>query len=370
MKNTKRTVNKRVRLGIKSIKMTHSDYELFKFQFKQESTPDLVSGLVKDFIKKEFDKDSQRYILANPEYHFSMFDDFGAAIHWNNFNKEFPDRYIEYPQRIKEYFANLIGAGKKIIESRKKDVSVVNRKSPMELLRVKVNDTIMVDLDLLEDQWLRGETTDFDLYGSFQSHGLKSQAVNQVKSRLESWKFEYEDAINKTCEDAVEAYADVKTTELKRRVGVLNKMFDDLEKIRSINKAVRKTRTKKPMTTDRQIKSLKYKLNDSEYKVASIDPKLIPGSMRLLTFNTKTRVFTEYVTTSVGGFVVKGTTIQNFDPDLSRSTRLRKPDEFLMVALKKTVNQINKEYQTLTTKSTSPNGRINADTILLRVFDK
>ena len=87
-------------------------------------------------------------------------------------------------------------------------------------------------------------------------------------------------------------------------------------------------------------------------------------------FNTKTRVITEYVTNSAKGFEVSGTTLKNIDTSSSRSTRLRKPDAFLPIILKKTANQINKEWQSLTTKTTVPNGRINKDTVLLRVLDK
>ena len=361
---------KRVRFGLKSIKMTHDDYERFKLDFKQEATNEMVSKLVKDFVKDHFNREDQKYILANPEYHFSMFADFGAAIHWSSFNKDFPTRYQGYPERIKQYFADLIEAGKQIVDSKRRTTANVVRQSPRELLKAKINDTVMRDIDDLETQWINGETTTLDLYALFQSHDLKGPAINIVKERLEEMKAEYDDAIYGRCEQAVEAYRYVKMPEMKFRIKAIVSMLEDLDRMKSATKAVRKTRAKTAVSTDRQVKSLKFKQTDSEYKLASIDPKLIPGAMRLLTFNTKTRVFTEYMTTSVKGFEIKGTTIQNFDPDLSRSTRLRKPDVFLTVALKKTVNQINKEYALLTTKSSSPNGRINVDTILLRVFDK
>jgi hypothetical protein len=40
------------------------------------------------------------------------------------------------------------------------------------------------------------------------------------------------------------------------------------------------------------------------------------------------------------------------------------------MVLTKTPNQIDKEWKTLTTKTSQPNGRLNDDTILLRVLDK
>ena len=71
------------------------------------------------------------------------------------------------------------------------------------------------------------------------------------------------------------------------------------------------------------------------------------------------------------GFEVKGTTILGLDADLSRSTKLRKPDDFIKAVLTKSANQIRKEWSELTTKTKDKvNGRINKDTILVRVMAK
>jgi hypothetical protein len=79
---------------------------------------------------------------------------------------------------------------------------------------------------------------------------------------------------------------------------------------------------------------------------------------------------TEYVTESTNGFEISGSTIKNFTKGLSRTICLRKPLDFLPIVLQKTPKQINDAWQTLKTKTKVPNGRINKDTILLRVLDK
>ena len=87
-------------------------------------------------------------------------------------------------------------------------------------------------------------------------------------------------------------------------------------------------------------------------------------------FNTKTRTVSEYLTESPKGFQMKGTTLQGWDKVKSRQTKLRKPDEGLNMVLTKTPTAIGKWWTTLTTKTNSCNGRINNDTVLLRVFDR
>ena len=58
--------------------------------------------------------------------------------------------------------------------------------------------------------------------------------------------------------------------------------------------------------------------------------------------------------------------IKNFDKENSRTVKLRKPEIFIPIVISKTQNQINKEWKSLTTKTSSANGRINNETILLR----
>ena len=147
-------------------------------------------------------------------------------------------------------------------------------------------------------------------------------------------------------------------------------MLSDLDRLKSAAKAIRKTKVKGPKAADKQVARVQYKPEDNDFKLVSIPPIQIVGKLRLYAFNTKSRMLTEYVTSATNGFEVSGTSIKNFDKVSSRTIKLRKPDDFLPIVLNKTPNQINKEWSTLTTKGSVPNGRLNKDTILLRTLDK
>jgi hypothetical protein len=86
-------------------------------------------------------------------------------------------------------------------------------------------------------------------------------------------------------------------------------------------------------------------------------------------FNTKTRKLTYYFTDATAGFEISGTSIKNFDVEQSTQMTLRanKVDEVLSIVLKKSPTQIGKYLDTLSSKPSTPNGRLNDDTILLRV---
>jgi len=371
--NKKKSIPKRPKTGLNAIPLDR-DFRYCRAFFQDDIDQRDVIKLCKDYVRKTFSKGDAQAILANPEYHFSMYSGRAAAIFWNNHGLEFEEPFQEYPERVYQAYAELIEPGQAILDSRKQeDDAKAQRKvvSPQELMRRKVNSTVGYDLDYLEDEWIDGKTTDIDLYTQFQKHDLKGAAAPHLKDRVDAMRSEYYDAYHRNEDTAVEAYSHLTRKELKRRLDVCETMLNDLDKIQAASKATRKKRTPKARTADKQIKHFKYLKEDkTNYKLVSVDPLSVPGAFRLYTFNVKNRELTEYTTLAANGFEIKGTTIQNFDPEKSRKTRLRKPDAFLPIVLKKTVNQIGKEWDGLTTKTTVPTGRINADTILLRVEHK
>lgn len=346
-------------------------FDKCKFYFHYEIEPKQVSGLVKDWIKKEFSKDDCAAILANPEYQFTMYSHWAATIHWINEGLEWVEKYLAYRDGIHSHYKKLIEPGKKILAERKKEVTpddgvVVVRLTPQQLMARKVNDTIMSDIDDLEDAWIENKVEVIDLYSLFKKHDLKPAAVPMVRKRIQGWLDDYFGAYNKKDEQLVEGFEHVKRTELKRRVKACEDMIADLDRIVQAGKATRKPRVKKPQAADKQVAQLKYKKEDADLKVVSINPTTIINAVRLIVLNVKYRTVTEYITDRREGFTIKGTTLQGFDAEQSRTKTIRKPDEFLPIC-QKTVRQFNKAFVELTTKESKPNGRINAECILLKV---
>jgi uncharacterized protein (DUF2147 family) len=331
-----------------------------------------LSSSLKNYVKKAFNKKDAASILANPEYKFYSMTHYCAIAYW--LSTELPvDEKVEYWTNSLNNYLEKLKADGKVIQAEKKSEGKVDNVvtlSPAQRLQNKISNTIMQDLLNLEDAWMDGEKITLDLYSQFKLHGLSGSATIPVRNVVEGWLLDYEDAYLKRCDQAVEGYSHLKKPELKRRVEECKTMLADLDRIKSAARATRAIKsTNKPRAADKQVAKVKYKKQDNDFKLVSIPPIKIIGSFRLYTFNTKTRVLSEYLTEHPRGFEISGTTIKNIGPK-SRSVRLRKPNDFLPFALGKTPNQIDKEWQKLTTKSTVPNGRLNSDTILLRVIDK
>ena len=99
----------------------------------------------------------------------------------------------------------------------------------------------------------------------------------------------------------------------------------------------------------------------------SIPPEKVIGANQLWVYNTKTKVLAVYHSDNAKGFTVKGSTLQNFDEKLSIGKRLRKPEKTLPTVLESGKIKLRKIMEELTTMQLNLTGRINDDTILLRV---
>ena len=103
-------------------------------------------------------------------------------------------------------------------------------------------------------------------------------------------------------------------------------------------------------------------------RLISVNPADIIGAQELWVYNTKTRKLGKYIADTLKGPLnVKGTGIIGFDEHRSTSKTLRKPDEKLKEFAKATKIELRKFLDNIKATETKLNGRINLETILLRV---
>ena len=370
-KTKKKVLRARARTGLAGIPVDKGFIAVKDYFHLQVDRKDCVSQ-VKTWVKKNFPQPS-KYILANPEYHFSMTHHAATAFWYNNdlYKNNDADGNIakEFLNGLFDKMIPLIEKGKVIYEEKQNANKIVSISPAVKLMR-KINNTIMQELLDLEDKWIDGDDATINIYDRFKYHGLTNTAISHVKPMIEGWLLDYEDAYYKRCDQAVEGYSHLKRSTLNHRIKVCKAMLEDLERIRSATKATRNVKVKRPKSVDKQVAKVQYKKEDNDFKIVSINPIQIPTKSRLYAFNTKSKMVIEYITESVNGFEISGSTIKNFSKGLSRTICLRKPLDFLPIVLQKTPKQIDVAWQTLKTKTKVPNGRINKDTILLRVLDK
>jgi len=86
-------------------------------------------------------------------------------------------------------------------------------------------------------------------------------------------------------------------------------------------------------------------------------------------FNTKTRKLAQYNAISRNGILIKGTTLKDFDTKISVSKTVRKPEQILSKIITTDGKiALRNMWDSIKTLETKANGRINSDTILLKVL--
>lgn len=316
--------------------------------------------------RQERSKAAKAYVKQNHKKDFKHFSKLPESLICGGLGTfcrvwEFSGKFTESGQEwVTKEVARLVEHAKSIQID---EVVVLNVPSPIDRMRNKVYNTIIRELEEVEEAWMNGEKAEINLFERCQVHGIKANSVNIITEWLEPRVQEYDDAITKKDEDAVEFFSHLKKPELKRQFKILTDALADCERVKSASKATRKTRVKKPQAADKQVAKLKFMKDNNEFKVASVNPLLIVGASRVILFNTKNKRIEEYQTDRPDGFEVKGQSLQHVNR--SRGKTLRKPEEFLPIALKKTPKQFEKEFNNLTTKEYNPNARFNDSIIIL-----
>ena len=156
------------------------------------------------------------------------------------------------------------------------------------------------------------------------------------------------------------------TKQQKKIAEIYNAIVSACDMIITSQKA-NQTRTKKPVAKDKIVARLKYQKEDTTLKIASVNPIDILESAELWVYNVKTRKLGKYVAEEHATLQVKGTTILYFDEKQSVQKTLRKPLEQLASFNKGNKVFVRKFMDSIKTTETKLNGRINDQTILLKV---
>jgi hypothetical protein len=208
----------------------------------------------------------------------------------------------------------------------------------------------------------------FNPYEWMTSNGVKSVHAKKISNHFQKSIIEPKLVLEGNIDSELkEAYSCFSKTDLKKYVAFIEQVIDDANRIVGNAKATKKPRKTKKPTADKLVSKLLYKKDDVEYKVVSINPSEIIGAKQLWVFNTKTRKLGVYHAWTTGGLTVKGTTINGFT-DNSCSKTLRKPNDVLQALTKANERKYKSIFADIKSTEQELTGRINSDTILLKVF--
>lgn len=200
-----------------------------------------------------------------------------------------------------------------------------------------------------------------NIYEWLKGKEATGQAANAIRDFYAKWIDDYQ-------EDEFDT-----RTEKKRRAEqkkYWESFVADCDRYCGNKKAtkIRKPREKKVKSAVDQVSKMKFQKEFPPLKIVSVNPAEIVGCKQLWTYNTKYKKLSRYDASGPSGIQVKGTTLIGFDVEMSSTKSLRKPDISLQSLLSAGKVALRTFMTDIKTNETKPNGRINTDTIILRVI--
>lgn len=298
---------------------------------------------------------------------------------------------------VRKTLEEVIAAGRNMVEEAKEEEKESAGKY-VPTIQERIRDQA-VNMAEPIDEWLEGFVVDkagfdpkgFDFKAHFSKMGVTQAHARKLKEFFANELTDFDELERMPTagqlkkmdeheadlwEQLKEGYSHIKKADIAKYRTAIEGLMAALDFIIDQSKATRKPRKAKPKSADKLVAKVKYLKVDEKYKLTSINPVDIVGASELWVFNVKTRKLGKYVAANIdpkgmgrdgSGLSVKGASIVGFDENLSIQKTLRKPEEQLKefkaagkVALRKFLDDIK-------TTDIKLNGRINLDTILLKV---
>jgi hypothetical protein len=256
------------------------------------------------------------------------------------------------------------------LSTTKQVIKVAVDKTPRPSVRDYMQDKIAEVIGELEgqvDAFLK-EDKEFDLYNYLQANSIPKPYCKDIDVWARKRGTEFTEVYKTTDKDTKDGYSNISRRQQANLVKMFGAFIVDLEKYTQFKKANRKPRVTKAKPPAVQVARIKFKKEDTELGIKSVNPSEMVGASQVWVYNVKYKRLAAYRSDSVQGIQVKGSTLQNYDPDMSECRSIRRPEAFLKVLLDASKVKLRKLLSDLTTKGYDVTGRINDECIIVRVI--
>ena len=345
-------------------------FQICHYFVHQEIQSKTLQNHMKDWIKLSsgWDKKDIKKILSIPDAYFSTCGKYAfiyKKLGW------MPQDILTYINETKK--PEWLDRAKKVIAE--KEEKVANKRV------ISIQDRMKEQVSFLCGEWenkldnfidsCNFDLKTFDPYNEMRAHSpaIKPAHAKIIKDMFADEYAEAQELVTWEDLDIKEAYNHF---DIKMRKGFLaffEKINSACDTIIDTGKAQRKPRKPKAISREKLVSKLKYKINDSELGVGSINPVEIIDASEVWIFNTKNRKLGVYkkATTSLG-LTVKGTSIKDFSDTASWQKTLRKPAEQLKEFRGNAKTKFQSAFDDIKATEVKLNGRMNEHILILKAF--
>jgi hypothetical protein len=332
---------------------------------------------VKEYIKKNFDKDVLTKVNRLPDWKVDMNSHWAATAHLLEVNPDLvPDGYKTGLVKWIETLA-LEGAAltskKEETEGEEKPKKTVNIQ---EIMREKA-DEALGDIEALFDEFIdSGCSKDFSVdkkvVGALSARNVLPQHMASAIKRYQRLLDEYLEVQAGKCEQLNEGYSNYSKMQVRYAIKFIEDVIAEMNGYISLKQATKKPRAKKAVPVEKIVSRLKYckafKDDALKLELTGLSPVKLHESTEAWVYDTKKRKMHHYVADAYSKcLMVKGNTVIGFDKKESGMKTLRKPVEQIK-ALMGSKPAARKYFKEIKAVEAVPNGRFNADMVILKAF--
>lgn len=218
------------------------------------------------------------------------------------------------------------------------------------------------------DEFIVTGKSTFDPVKFMRDNDIKPQIAQRITDYYRPLYAELFDAAQGKDEQLKEAYSHLKKAKLKNYIDLIKSIIAAAESRIVVVKAIRKPRKKKEKPAAVIVSKMKYQTENTELNIKSVKPTDILTAQQLWVFNTKTRILAVYNAMGPAGLNVKGSTLTGFDEKTSIGKKLRKPQDQLKNLMESGKVNLRKYMDNIKSVAKTANGRLNTDTLLIRII--
>lgn len=238
-------------------------------------------------------------------------------------------------------------------------------KSPYDYLVSKANIIWEESFECDIDQFMENfKDTEFEPYKKFKTEETPRKCALMIQKKIEPLITEISSAIEGE-KDWAEAYSYMTKKQMNDYKKYLCRLEESVSSYCNVKKKTRKPRKKKKSDV---LKHFQYMKVSDEMKLASQDPQKIIGADYAVFFNTKNNRLIVLKSKNDEGLKIYRTSVQNFDETESFYMRIANIHTYIDGIMKANKKQTLKYIQDIKRKPVSTTGRINKDTLILKIY--
>lgn len=266
----------------------------------------------------------------------------------------------------KQYITLVDYAAQKSSKEDDAEVKVSVKPNPQDLIRAKA-DLLGSEIDGIIDEVMKGKT-DFNVKEFLKANEVSAPVSKHLASFYIPMLKEMDAASADNDYQLSEGYSHLGKRDFKRVHEFVRGVVSSCDTVALLARTTRKPRKRKEKPAGQMVSKVKYLKEYTDLKLKSVHPEKMVGSEEVWVFNVKYRKLFQYVAQDGMQISVKGTTLQNFDPEKSGAKTIRKPEVFFKGVDSMTKRPLVKSFKEIKGVLAKATGRINEDCVIVKVF--